>query len=130
MTEASDVEIYIANLGAPKLQSWLAEQLDAVNPKKTHKGLPKNAISLEGEWRGHRFTILILEKVAGPFTSLWLNSRELPWKDDKDCGRAAASHFDREVRVAAGGWQEHDDPDAWISIDPQGNETEIHWKTG
>lgn len=129
MTEASDVEIYVANLGAAPLKAWLCEQLDGVQALKHTKGIPKNAMPLEGEWKGNRFTIIILERVVDGFTSLWLNSRELPWRDDKDCGQAAARYFNREVRVAAGGWQEQDDPDAWISISPQGEETDIKWKT-
>lgn len=129
MNEATDIEIYIADQDAKSVHAWLSGQLDAVNTQKRHKGMPKNSFPFEGEWQGHRFPGLILEKAVDRYTSLWLDSRQLPWRDDQDCGRAAAAHFNREVRICAGGWQEQDDPDAWISIDPDGNERDIQWKT-
>lgn len=129
MTEATDVEIYIAKLGPEPLKAWLGEQLDDLSELPRHQGMPKNAIPLQGTWQGHTFTVMILEKVVDSFTSLWMDSRHLPWENDRECGLAAARYFNREVRIVAGGWQEHDDPDAWISIDPSGNEREIRWKT-
>lgn len=130
MNDATDIEIYIADQDADSVRAWLSGTLDTVLPQMRRPGMPKNAFPFEGEWQGHRFHGMILEKVVGRFTSLWLDSRQLPWRDDPDCGHAAAAHFNKEVRISAGGWQEQDDPDAWISIDPDGNEREIQWKTG
>lgn len=129
MTIATDIEFYIAKLEAADLQGWLESQLDSVTPQRKRKGMPKNAVPFEGEWQGERFTIIVMEKVMDGFTSVWLNSAHLPWKDDADCARAAVAHFQREARIAAGGWQEKDDPDAWIRIAADGTETPIQWKT-
>ncbi|MEX0624448.1 hypothetical protein [Saccharospirillum sp.] len=130
MTEATDIEIYIANTSAESLKTWLADQLDAVEPAKRQAGMPQNAIAMTGHWHGQAFSILVLERVVGRFTSLWLNSNDLPWLDDPACARAASAHFNQEARISAGGWTESDDPDAWVQIIPDGTETAINWKTG
>jgi hypothetical protein len=129
MTEATDIEIYLANTSASALQAWLDDQLDSVEPAPRQAGLPKNAVTMTGSWKDERFNILVLERVVGRFTSLWLNSANLPWTDDADCARAACVHFNQEARIAAGGWTESDDPDAWVQIMPDKSETEIRWKT-
>ena len=129
MTIATDVEIYIARLEAADLQAWLETRLDAVVPQRKRKGMPKNAVPFEGEWQGERFTIIVMEKVMDGFTSVWLNSPNLPWQDDAECAREAVAHFKREARIAAGGWQEKDDPDAWIQFTPEGEERPIQWRT-
>lgn len=129
MTEATDIEIYIASTSADALKSWLAEQLDEVEPAKRQPGMPKNAVAMTGYWHGQSFSILVLERVVGRFTSLWLNSSDLPWSDDAACAHAASEQFNQETRIAAGGWTESDDPDAWVQIMPDGTETAINWKT-
>lgn len=130
MTEATDIEIYLANTSAESLKTWLEDQLDTVEPAKRQPGMPKNAVAMTGHWHGQAFSILVLERVIGRFTSLWLNSSDLPWADDAACARAASRHFDQEARISAGGWTESDDPDAWVQITPDGTETAITWKTG
>ncbi|PTY36913.1 hypothetical protein BGP77_06410 [Saccharospirillum sp. MSK14-1] len=126
---APDIEIYLKGLAATDLEQWLAEQLDDLAATKRVAGMPKNARPFQGIWEGERFTILVIEKVVDGFTSLWLNSPELPWRDDQECAQAAAAHFQREVRIAADGWQEGAEPDAWISIAPDGSQTNIQWQT-
>lgn len=130
MTEATDIEIYIANTSADVLKTWLADQLDKVEPASGQPGMPKNAVAMTGHWHGQSFSILILERVVGRFTSLWLNNNDLPWSDDANCARAASAYFNQEARISAGGWTESDDPDAWVRIMPDGTETAISWKTG
>lgn len=129
MTIATDVEIYIAQLTAADLQPWLEERLEALTPQRKRKGMPKNALLYEGVWQGEGFTVIIMDKVMDGFTSVWLNSPNLPWQDDADCARDAVAYFNHEARIAAGGWQEKDDPDAWIRITADGRETPIQWKT-
>lgn len=126
---APDIEIYLNGVGVADLEFWLTEQLDDLTATKRLAGMPKQARPFQGIWQGERFTILMIEKVADGFTSLWLNSPELPWRDDLECGLAAAAHFQREVRIAAGGWQEGAEPDAWISMQPDGSQTQITWHT-
>lgn len=126
---APDIEIYLKGISADDLEPWLAAQLDDLTPNKRVAGMPKNARPFQGLWEGERFTILVLEKVTDGFTSLWLNSPELPWRDDLECGKAAATHFQREVRVAADSWQEGSDPDAWVRILPDGSQSELTWQT-
>lgn len=129
MTEATDIEIYIAGTSTDALATWLAAHLDALEPARRPPGMPKNAVAMTGHWQGESFPVLVLERVVGRFTSLWLNSPWLPWPDDATCARAASAHFNQEARIAAGGWTESDDPDAWVQIMPDGTETPISWKT-
>jgi len=126
---APDIEIYLKGIGAADLEQWLTAQLDDLTPTKRVAGMPKNARPFQGIWEGERFTILVIEKVADGFTSLWLNSPELPWRDDLECATTAAAHFQREVRIAADGWQEGAEPDAWISVQADGGQTQITWHT-
>lgn len=129
MTEASDVEIYITAVKSPALVAWLSSELDQLEPLPRQQGMMKNAICYRGVHKGESFTVMILEKVIGPYTSLWIDSNQSPWPDDLSCARAATVHFQKEVRIAAGPWQEEDDPDAWISVNPDGSEKAIQWQT-
>lgn len=129
MTDASDVEIYITAVKSPALVEWLSSELDQLEPLPRQAGMMKNANGYRGHYKGESFTVMILEKVIGSFTSLWIDSKLSPWSDDLACARAATAHFQKEVRVAAGPWQEKDDPDAWISIKPDGTEVAIQWQT-
>lgn len=129
MTQASDVEIYIAAVKGPALAEWLASELDQLEPLPRQQGMMKNATCFRGTYQNERFTVMILEKVIGSFSSLWIDSTQSPWPDDLSCARAASAHFQKEVRIAAGAWQENDDPDAWLSISPDGSENAIQWQT-
>lgn len=126
---APDIEIYLKAVSVDDLEPWLTKQLDDLTPTKRVAGMPKQARPFQGLWEGERFTILIIEKVVDGFTSLWLNNPDLPWRDDRECALAAAAYFNCEVRIAAGGWQEGAEPDAWVSIQPDGAERDIHWQT-
>lgn len=129
MTEATDIEIYIAHTTAERLTVWLDTQLDRVERAEKQPGMPKNAVTLTGFWQEQSFAILILEREVGRFSSLWLNSSTLPWADDEACAVAASRHFEQETRIVAGGWHESDDPDAWIKVLPDGSTTPFTWKT-
>ncbi|MCH8530814.1 MAG: hypothetical protein LAT65_08175 [Saccharospirillum sp.] len=129
MTEASDVEIYITGVKGPALVEWLSSELDLLEPMPRQPGMMKNASCYKGTYKGESFTVMVLEKVIGSFTSLWIDSNQSPWPDDRSCARAASAYFQKEVRIAAGAWQEKDDPDAWISVAPDGSENAIQWQT-
>ncbi|WP_108124615.1 hypothetical protein [Saccharospirillum mangrovi] len=126
---APDIEIYLRGVSVDALEPWLADQLDDLTPSKRVSGMPKNSRPFQGVWEGERFMVLVVEKVADGFTSLWLNHTELPWRDDLECAQSAAAFFNCEARIAAGGWQEGSDPDAWLSIQPDGRQSELKWHT-
>lgn len=129
MTEASDVEIYIAAVATANVVEWLSNELEQLEPMPRQPGMMKNASCYQGTNKKEPFTVMILEKVIGSYTSLWIDTNKSPWPDDRSCAKAAAAHFNKEVRIAAGPWQEQDDPDAWLSIDPEGTERAIRWQT-
>ncbi|MHA7879370.1 MAG: hypothetical protein ACX931_06255 [Saccharospirillum sp.] len=129
MTDASDVEIYIADVQTRTVEQWLSDQLHQFTALPRQKGMMKNATCYQGVFNDTPFTVMILERVIASFTSVWIDSNASPWPDDKSCARAAAAHFQKDVRIAAGLWQENDDPDAWISVAPDGTESAIRWQT-
>lgn len=126
--QATDVEIYVSSLDRETAESWLNQTFETLLPLKKRKGMPKTAYPYEAQWRQSRFTVMIFENAAAGFTSLWFDHKDLPWSDDRACALVAAKHFNRHVRITAGGWNSHTDPDAWIDIAPDGTEKEIIWK--
>lgn len=131
MTDAqpTDVEIYVKALTALEAETWLKESLSDLTPMKKKKGMPKNTFSYEGQWKDSHFTIIVFENVAPGFTSIWFDSTALPWPSDESCAKHAAETLNKNVRITAGGWQQQDDPDAWFEVRPNGETTELKWKT-
>ncbi len=126
---ARDVEIYLENTSAETCFVWLNEQFDALTLRPKTKGIPKKAQLYSAQWHESSFLVLIYENVITGYTSIWIDSSNLPWNDDEDCGKAAASALNTNVRITAGGWQQNDEPDLWLEITPAGDSQRITWKT-
>ncbi len=71
--------------------------------------------------------MLLVEKAADGFASLWFDSAHTPWPRDADCARDAAARLGCEVRCSLGGWQPGDDPDRFWQVLPDGHEGAIDW---
>lgn len=128
MQAATDIEIYIANLTTEQAVEWLQPHFSSMALTKKTKGMPKAAQPFQVEFNQQVINGIIFEKASQNFTSIWFNSIALPWSDDKSFAIAAAAALNREARITAGGWQQNDDPDAWISVQPNGTETLIRWQ--
>lgn len=127
-TQAQDIEIYVSKLARDEAESWLTGQFESLVPEKKKKGMPKTASLYRATWQNQSFPIIVFEHAAPGYTSLWFDHSELPWADDRECALVAAKHFQRNVRITAGGWENGADPDAWVEIDADGIEKEITWK--
>ncbi|MCO7246540.1 hypothetical protein [Halomonas sp. Mc5H-6] len=118
-----DIEIYLADVVHSALNEWLANALDA----------PPLASAGKGKWRtqgtcqGHTVPVLLVEKAADGFASLWLDSRHSPWQTDQEAAQYAAEALQTEIRCSLGGWHPGDDPDRFWQVLPDGREGPIQW---
>lgn len=126
---ATDIEIYVADLSLSAAQVWLESVFTQITPTPKRKGMPKLAHPFTTQWQDETFTVVIFENVIAGYTSIWFDHATLPWTDDLACAVVAAKELDKNVRVTAGGWDPRQDPDAWVEIAPNGEQTELIWKT-
>lgn len=122
-TLPQDIEIYVANTPGKAVLDWLKARFPdqgAARPagKRQWRQLIK--------YQNHEISVLVIEEASPGFTSVWFDSPHSPWATDLECAREASAHFQQEVRVTAGSWDESADPDAWISLTASG-ESVIQW---
>ncbi len=119
-----DIEIYIKSPGVEPVETWLKQRFGTLT--RTRQGKLSHHYTTTHE--GQQIAILVQEKAAGAFTSLWFDSAATPWSQDIECAREALAFFNQEIRCIASGWQEGDDPDEWWSVGPEGEKL-ITWHT-
>lgn len=128
MTESAerhpDIEIYVANASLQQIQDWLSARFGQTLTRSHKKGQSQLEVTIDGT----STPVLVIEKAAGRFTSLWFDSATTPWHTDLDCAREAQLHFNCEIRCIYSGWNEGDDPDEWWSINNNG-EQRIQWRS-
>ena len=129
MSNAPDIEIYVPNLTTEQAITWLESVFENCTLAKKKKGMPKNAQPINVQWQSQTIFGIVIEKAAPGFTSIWLNSRQLPWANDKECAEAAAQHFDSPVRFVTDSWDQKQEPGAWSEIDTNGQIKQIIWKS-
>lgn len=129
MSRAPDLEIYIAQLDVENSLAWLSQLFDKVSKTKKVKGMPKQSFPFVFEYKQQSYEGVIYDKVADEFTSIWLNSSQLPWSDDLELAKLAANQLNKEVRVTQGGWGPDQNPDAWLQVLADGTTREIIWKS-
>ncbi|WP_246480667.1 hypothetical protein [Motiliproteus sediminis] len=122
-TRHPDIEIYIFAAKASDVEAWLQQQFEQLEQSHQQGG----RTDYRATTNGITIPVMVIEKAAGKFTSVWFDSAVTPWSRDLDCARAAAAAFHREVRCIASGWQEGDDPDEWWSI-TTAEEKIISWR--
>ena len=119
-----DIEIYLAPVSLDAVQRWLSNRLEQPVTLKA---------SSKGQWRarvetpGGTVPVLLIEKAADRFMSLWLDSDATPWPRDVDCARDARESLGIEVRCSLGGWQPGDEPDRFFRVLASGEEEVFHW---
>ncbi len=123
MHEQSDIEIYLDSVPIEALETWLVTLFNPVEEKSISGKTARYA----AHYKGEEFTIVIVNRVTGTFSSVWFNSPHTPWSSDIECAKAAYEYFKKEVRCVEGGWEEGQDPDSWYSISDKG-ENKIIWR--
>lgn len=123
MQRYPDIEIYLAQASLTALNRWLEQTMDAPPLSPAGRGQWKT----QGTYQGQRIPVLLVEKAAEGFASLWFDSGETPWITDQDCAQQAAEQLAVEVRCSLGGWHPGDDPDRFWQVLPDGREGPIEW---
>jgi len=129
MNRAPDIEIYVPNITAEQAEDWLQKEFSKCELSNKKKGMPKKAHPISVEWNNLRVSGVVYEKVVPGFTSIWLDSDQLPWSSDQEFAQSAAKHFHCAVRFVNESWQQQQNPDAWNEINEQGEITDLIWKT-
>jgi len=124
---APDIEIYIADITLEEATQWLNTIFSDLKTENKKKGMPKNAYPLTAKWNSENFQIVVFEKVVKGFTSIWLDSSNLPWADDEACAKVASKDLEKTVRVSAGSWQQDATENDWLEITPQGTISHLQW---
>ncbi|HSH49456.1 MAG TPA: hypothetical protein VK991_12800 [Halomonas sp.] len=118
-----DIEIYLAKVKREAIDAWLGETIEASALAPAGKLRWRS----RGRYRGDVIPILLVEKAADGFASLWLDSPATPWTTDAELARAAVAALGCEVRCSLGGWHPGDDPDRFLQLSPGGDEAVIEW---
>jgi hypothetical protein len=118
-----DIEIYVAGISGQQALDWLAGRFpDHESARPAGKRQWRQRLHHDGK----TLPVLVIEDAAPGFTSIWFDSPPSPWPTDLDCAQEAFQHFQREILITAGSWQEGGDPDAWLSIS-SGGQGQVHW---
>ncbi|WP_110710389.1 hypothetical protein [Salinicola sp. CR57] len=125
MERFPDIEIYLAVADVEAITRWLRQALgdDDLTLGRAGKGI----------WRGRTagaepgVGIMLVERAADGYASLWFDCDATPWPRDTDCARDAARELGCEARCSLGGWQPGDDPDRFWQVTPDGHEHTIEW---
>jgi len=120
-----DIEIYVESNDLEAMIQWLSSQLDQFQPRNPGKrGCKFSFVHNDQRSEG----MIVLNAGRTGFTSIWLNSRNTPWHDDVEMGRAAFQALGATVRCNESAWSKGDDPDRWLQIDRKGEHV-IQWVT-
>lgn len=117
-----DIEVYFAPLDIDALNAWLQERIGA---ELASTG--KNKWRGRGEFEGVGLPVLVMASVADGFASLWIDSPSSPWPRDIDLARDINAHLQVEVRCSLGGWHPGDEPDRFMCLKSDGEESVIEW---
>jgi len=120
----TDIEIYIKSVSPEAIKTWLETCTSSLDVKSSSPKRQAYWATFSGS--DQEFEIIALNKVESNFSSVWFNTKNTPWANDKSCAQHAFAHFKSAVRCVASGWQEGDAPDQWLNIDADG-ETTIDW---
>ncbi len=119
-----DIEIYLKSVAPDQIESWLTQRFGNLEHLKHSRRVHQYQLAHSG----HRIPVLVVENAAKAFSSILFESTETPWEQDIQCAREAFTHFGKEVRCIASGWNDGDEPDEWIAVTAEGEST-IIWRT-
>lgn len=127
----TDIEIYIKSASPEAIKTWLEACTSSLEVKSSSPQRQTYWATFTGARndtanKQQAFEIIVLSKVEGHFSSIWFNTTNTPWTNDRACAQDAFNHFQSTIRCVASSWQEGDAPDQWLNIDAQG-ETTIDW---
>ena len=110
-----DIEIYVLSCPTTTIVRWISSVFTVIKQHQPSSLCTKVTASTST----HEFEITILEQAAGKrFTSVWFDSDQTPWENDRACAQEAFQFLQCEVRCNAQSWDEstEEDPDLWWRI--------------
>lgn len=120
-----DIEIYLQPADVARVQQWLDQRFPLSAPA-TWRPAGKRQLRTVLQHDGKPVPVLIIEEASPGFMSVWFDSPDTPWANDRDCAREMFTALGGIIRATAGSWHEGDDPDLWWEINASG-EHELHW---
>ena len=125
LEQLDDLEIYVEGEPLDAIKTWLLDTF----PGSEIQRESKKGFRFKGVYEGKPTPVTVVKNAGQTgFTSVWVQNRNTPWKDDVEMGRAAFAALNTTVRCIESAWQKGDDPDRWYEISATG-ETVITWKT-
>lgn len=125
LSQLDDIEIYIAENDVEAITGWLASALPHFEVVRSSKKGCKFRCGQSGLTSNG---MVVLNAGRTGFTSIWIDSKDTPWANDVEMGRAAFAALASEVRCVESAWSKGDDPDQWLQINAQGEQI-IQWVT-
>lgn len=123
----TDIEIYLFDATLSDILNWLQDRFLSILPDTETAG-SSTTHHFFAQTETASIRIIIVEKVAGRYTSILFDSPNTPWETDLDCARDAFRQLLVEVRCCVASWLPEQNPDEWLSICGEG-ESVINWRT-
>lgn len=120
-----DLEIYVACNDVDAITQWLGAAFTHFEVFRSSKKGCKFRCGQSG-LTGNGMVVLNAGRTG--FTSVWIDSKDTPWGNDVEMGRAAFAALNSEVRCVESAWSKGDDPDQWLQINAHGEHI-IQWVT-
>ncbi|MGY0217691.1 hypothetical protein ACWJJH_09905 [Endozoicomonadaceae bacterium StTr2] len=119
-----DIEIYVRDVNLEDITTWLAEVFDTVETGPVHGNCRYFKVYLAEK----QIPVQIQKGASGKWNSIWFDSSDTPWDEDKSCGMAFNQRFQQPVRCNASLWQgDESNMDEWLHINQDGSEQLIQW---
>ena len=125
LQQLDDLEIYIEGEPLEAIRDWLLTSFPGSEVRRESK----KGFRFNGVYGGNPTPITVVKNAGQTgFTSVWVQNRNTPWKNDIEMGRAAHQAIGTRVRCIESAWQNGDDPDRWYEISSAGEQV-ITWQT-
>ena len=122
-----DIEIYVRDVNLTDITHWLTTVFNTVEQGASHG----NCQYFKVTFGDAVIPVQVQKGASGKWNSIWFDSPDTPWDDDKSCGMVFNQHFHHPVRCNASLWKGDDsDMDEWLHIDSDGTESLIQWPNG
>ena len=118
-----DLEIYVEGDDIEAMVAWIQTALTDSDVDNQNK----QGAKLTCRYQGEEFPAIIVKNAGSTgFSSIWFDTRLLPWEDDLDCAKAAYEALGKTVRCIESVWVNGDDPDRWFEYSVDGEKV-INW---
>ena len=112
-----DLEIYVEGGDIEAMVAWIQTVFEDSNINNQNK----QGAKLTCNYQDETFPVVIVKNAGSTgFSSIWFDTRLLPWEDDLACAKAAYEALEKTVRCIESVWVNGDDPDRWFEYSTDG----------